>query len=145
MALFNILEAPNSDPDRVIVVREGFSSAALIFTVFWTLWHRMWIATAVLIALLAGISLAVTLLGLNPILATALEAALGLILGLEAANLRVMSWQRSGYRLAGLVEASNQEAAELKYFMTRKRPLVSARAPVLPPASHDTLGLFGNV
>jgi hypothetical protein len=145
MALFNILEAPDGNPDRVMVIREGFSPGAFIFTVFWALWQRMWVVAAILIAVLAAISLAAGLLGLGPNLTSVLEAAVSLIFGFEATRLRTVSSERAGYRLVGLIEASNQEAAELQYFTGRQRPSPPVNAPVLPPASHDTLGLFGNL
>ena len=145
MALFNILEAPDGKPDRVMVIREGFSPGAFIFTVFWALWHRMWVVAAILFAILAAVSLAAGLVGLSPTLTSVLEAAVSLIFGFEATRLRTVSSERAGYRLVGQMEASNQEAAELQYFMGRQRPSSAVRAPVLPAASHDTLGLFGNV
>ena len=56
------------------------------------------------------------------------------------------SLERAGFRRAGLIQATNIEAAELAYF--------GGRAPVATPepaharlraAPQDTLGIFGNV
>ena len=145
MALFNILEAPDGKPDRLVVVRERFSTAAFIFTILWSLWHRMWVVSAILFALLVAIGFTVSTLGLNPVLAGLFETAVSLIFGLEANRLRIMSLERAGFRLSALIEASNQEAAELQFFMGRQRSSVPVVAPILPPAAHNTLGLFGNV
>lgn len=145
MALFNILEAPDGEPDRLVVVRERFSAAAFVFTILWSLWHRMWVVSAILLALLVAISFTAGALGLNPALAGLFEAAVSLIFGFEAQRLRIMSLERAGFRLSALIEASNREAAELQYFMGRRRSSVPVVAPILPPAAHDTLGLFGNV
>lgn len=145
MALFNILEAPDGNLDRVIAVKECFSPSAFVFTVLWALWHRMWVVAAILFALLAGIGFTTSALGLNPALAGLFEAAVSLIFGFEAKRLRIMSLERAGFRVSAMIEASNQEAAELQYFMGRQRSSVPAVAPILPPAAHDTLGLFGNV
>ena len=145
MSLFNILEAPNGNPDRVATVKEGFSVGALVFTVFWALWQRMWVVSAVLFALFAAVAIAVSAQVLDPVVASVLEAAIALIFGFEARRLHMVSLERAGYRAAGLIEASNREAAELEYFMGRQRQPARVPHPILPPASHDTLGLFGNV
>ena len=145
MALFNILEAPDGKPDRLVVVRERFSAAALVFTMCWSLWHRMWVVSAILLALLVGIGFTVVALGLNPALAGLFETAISVIFGFEAQRLRIVSLEKAGYRLTALIEASNREAAELQYFMNHQRLSPRAVAPILPPAAHDTLGLFGNV
>ena len=145
MALFNILEAPDGNPDRVAAVKEGFSAGALVFTLFWALWQRMWVVAAILFALFAVIAIAVNAQVLDSVVASVLEAAIALIFGFEARKLHMLSLERAGYRAKGLIEASNREAAELEYFMGRHRQPAKVPPPILPPASHDTLGLFGNV
>ncbi len=145
MALFNILEAPDGNPDRVVAVKEGFSAGALVFTVFWALWQRMWVVAAVLFALFAIIAFAVNALNFNPVAASVLQAAIALVFGFEARRLRIMSLERAGFHAKGLIEASNREVAELDYFMGRQIHPAKVPPPILPPASHDTLGLFGNV
>ncbi len=144
MALFTVLEPPKGEIDKVTFVREGFAPLALVFTVLWALWHRMWVMAAILFAILVAISLSVTLLDLNPAVASLLELATGLIFGFEARRLRIMSLERSGYRQAGLIEASTREAAELGYFAARPRNAqAAAPAPKLRIDAEDTLGLFG--
>jgi hypothetical protein len=143
MALFTVLEPPHGEIDKVTFVKEGFAPAALVFTVLWALWHRLWVVAAVLFALLVAISLLAGLLGLDPAIASLLELAVGIIFGLEARRLWIMSLERSGYRLAGLIEASNREAAELAYFMKRPRAAQVETAPKFGFHTEDTLGLFG--
>jgi hypothetical protein len=144
MALFTVLEPPQGEIDKVTFVKEGFAPAALVFTVLWALWHRMWVVAASLFALLVAISLSVSLGGLSPVIGSLLELGVGMIFGWEARRLWVMSLERAGYRQTGLIEASNQEAAELAYFASR--PRMAKAVAVSKPLAHadDTLGLFGS-
>ncbi|WP_373502532.1 DUF2628 domain-containing protein [Aestuariivirga sp.] len=146
MALYTVLEAPDGRVDRVAFVKEGFSGAALVLTVIWALWNRMWIVAAIIFAILVALSVSVSAFGLNEASMAATEFGLALIFGFEARRLKVMSLERAGFRKAGLVEASSLEAAELDYFSQRRQAVQPA--PVLTtyrPQPHDTLGIFGNV
>lgn len=142
MTIFIVLEPPDGNPERVAFVPEGFSWGALLFTVLWALWQRMWVVAALLFAVTAALTVATNLDVLGPGLAALLNFGIGLIFGFEARSLQVKSLERAGFRRAGLMEASNAEAAELAYF--------AGRAPVSPDSKFrskpdDTLGLFGNV
>lgn len=142
MAIYTVLEAPNRDPRRTRFVPEGFSAWAFVFTVFWALWHRMWVVAAILFAFWVAMSLAVTQGGLNPLVAAAIEFGVALIFGFEARRLQVMSSLRSGHVEAGEVSGSTLAAAELAYFAARGTG-VSRGPRTLPRASEDHLGLFG--
>lgn len=143
MALFTVFEHPNGDPNRTVFVKEGFSIAALIFTVLWALWHRMWVVAAILFVILTVLNLSVAQGGLDPTLAGVFETAVGILFGFEARRLRAMSLERAEFRNMGIVEGSNREAAELGYF--NAKPRVEDRIASTPrhPVAHDTLGLFG--
>lgn len=143
MALFTVLEPPHGEIDKVTFVKEGFAPGALVFTALWAIWHRMWVVAAILFALLVAISLSVSLGGLDPAMASLFEIAVGVIFGFEARRLWIMSLERSGYRQTGLIEASNQEAAELAYFAKRPRLGQVVTKPKLRSHGEDTLGLFG--
>ena len=143
MALFNVFEHPTGDPSRAVFVKEGYAFAALIFTVLWALWHRLWVVAAILFVILTALNLAAGQWGLQPAVAGLLETAVGLIFGFEARRLWAMSLERSGYRNMGLVEGSNREAAELAYFQEKPRVKESIAATHRHPVAHDTLGLFG--
>jgi len=145
MKVFTVLEAPDGKTERVVFVAEGFSWAALAFTFFWALWHRMWVVAALLFASTSVITVASNggLLGSG--LAAVLQFGIALLFAFEARALRVASLERAGYRRNGLIQASNSEAAELVYFAGRT-PLAAAPSLSRLRAAHDdTLGLFGNV
>ena len=143
MALFNVFEHSTGDPSRAVFVKEGYAFAALIFTVLWALWHRMWVVSAILFTILALLNIAAGQWGLQPVVAGLLESAVGLIFGFEARRLWVMSLERGGYRNMGIVEGSNREAAELGYFSRGQRVEDRIASTTRHPGAHDTLGLFG--
>jgi len=145
MALFTVLESPDGKPDRVAFVPEGFAWGGLVFTFLWAAWHRMWVVAAILFAAYAALTAAIGLEVLDPGLGALVQLGIALIFGFEARQLHVKSLERSGFRRAGLIQASRLEAAEIAYF--------AGGAPLPPPsppvryrvAPEDTLGIFGNV
>lgn len=146
MALFNILEPADGKPERVMFIREGFSWGALIFTVLWALFHRMWVVAACLFAVIAVVAMAESRELLGPALGAALNLAIAVIFGFEARRLQSLSLERAGFRPVGLIEATSLEAAELSYFATRAPAMPAPASPMRIPAhTADTLGIFGNV
>ena len=50
MRVYTVHILPGADAleDAPLLVREGFCWPAAIFTVFWALWHRMWLVAGLL-------------------------------------------------------------------------------------------------
>lgn len=150
MALFTILEAPDGLPEKVAVIREGFSLPAAAFTMFWALWHRMWVVAVLLFAITVALELGAGAFRLDPMLVSAAGLAVSILFGFEARALRALSLSRAGYRNVGMISAESRESAELQYFT--QRPAGQAPAPAAPQAPtrpamsqhHDALGLFGS-
>lgn len=146
MAIFDILEPPDGKPEGVVFIPEGFSWAALVFTMFWAMFHRMWMVAAVLFAVYAGVAVAEASNLIGPVLGSAIHIGISLLFGFEARRLKSLSLVRAGFRPVGLVEATSLEVAELTYFAGRGRAVatrpISLRGPAQAP---DTLGIFGNV
>lgn len=145
MALFTILEPPDNKPDRVAVIPEGFAWGAFLFTFFWAMWQRMWVAAALLFVVFTALSLAVASEVLGPGFGSLLQFGLSLIFGLEARRLQESALLRTGFRRAGLIQASSLEAAELAYFAGRAPPPPSTPAIRYRGGPEDTLGIFSNV
>lgn len=141
MTLYTALESPDGTPDRVIFVPEGFSWSAFAFSLVWSLWHRMWVVAALLLAAFSALGVLVASEQVAPAVAVVVVYGIMLMLGLEGRFLRVLSLERAGFRVAGLVEASCLEAAELAYFADRRIAVQEQRRG----PSEDVLGIFGNV
>lgn len=149
MTSYTIFRRPGDGAEKAVFVKDGFSAPALLFTVLWALWHRMWVVAAIMLALMAALTLAVQSAGLNEAVAVAADIALGFLIGLEGATLRSWSLQRAGFAEVGVIEASSLENAELKYFhaVAPAAAVATFPAPLRPAATSqsDPLGLFGNV
>lgn len=141
MTLYTALESPDGTPDRVIFVPEGFSWSAFAFSLVWSLWHRMWVVAALLLVAFSALGVLVASEQVAPAVAVVVVYGIMLMLGLEGRFLRVLSLERAGFRVAGLVEASCLESAELAYFADRRIAVQEQR----PGPSEDVLGIFGNV
>ncbi|MDO8837548.1 MAG: DUF2628 domain-containing protein [Parvibaculum sp.] len=143
------LQGAPLDGAGIVLVKEGFSFPAFAFSWIWLLWHRLWVALALWIALLVAVSLiAQNLLGAE---ATAIcSLALQVLLGFEANDIRRWTLERKGYRMAGLAGGGNLEEAERAFFAKWDRSLHVDAAPSPRPvwgrrtgaASDDVLGLF---
>ncbi|MBX3494811.1 MAG: DUF2628 domain-containing protein [Parvibaculum sp.] len=132
MRIYTVHELPGAPLDGagIVLVKEGFSVPAFVFSWAWLLWHRLWIAAALWIALIIVVSLvAQNLLGAEG--AAICSLALQLMLGFEANDIRRWTLARKGYRMVGLAGGGNLEEAERAFFAKWDRPLNVAPAP--PP------------
>lgn len=96
----------------LVLVKEGFSWPAFLFTVLWALYHRLWLTAAAL--LVAGAALSGALEAWSPDDAVSAAVGLGYLLAIgNFANdwRRRELWQR-GYEEAGVVAARRLDAAE---------------------------------
>lgn len=137
-------------------VADRASVLALIFPFVWLLWHRLWfwLAAYVLVAFFLS-ALGATSLA---VVGAALTFLPGLYIYLEGPNMIAGKLELQGWRLAGLVEAANEDAAATRFLErvettpgilpeeamgSNPQPLASQR-PVLQRAASDRpeFGLF---
>jgi hypothetical protein len=149
MAFYSIHNREGAPAEQAIFVREGFSKGAFLFTVPWALWHRMWLAAGVLLAVSGAIALAGNLLAIGDGAILLAGLAVNLIFGFEAHDLQIRSVIGRGYGQIGYSHGSNLEEAELRYFHRNgghrpPRDPVSVK-PLSYSGAPDTLGIFGNV
>jgi hypothetical protein len=116
-------------PEKIVFLRDGFSTPAFVFGPFWLLWRRAWIAAAGWTLLLAIIGGAGMLLKIPSETMSFAGLATALILGFEGDRLLAWSLRRQGYVEADLVIGDNVEEAEEVYF-GRLRANVRASLPV---------------
>ena len=55
----------NNPIDKMVPVKEGFCWPAFFFSLFWTLWHRLWLVTLGLVVANLVISVLVSQIGTN--------------------------------------------------------------------------------
>jgi hypothetical protein len=108
-------DGPDRDHRSTLVLRDGFSWAALFFPWLWLLWNRLWLAGIVALALQAfsGFLMSVPQWGLGGGLS---GFAISLLVALEGRHYRSEALIRRGWRLETVVSASTLDAAEEIYF-----------------------------
>jgi hypothetical protein len=133
MAIFTVHYPPTPGgqppPEKIVFLRDGFSTPAFIFGPFWLLWRRAWIAAAGWTLLLAAIAGAGAALKIPSEAMSWAGLATALILGFEGDRILAWSLQRRGYVEGDVVIGDNEEEAEEVYFGRMR-----ANAPESQPA-----------
>lgn len=111
---------PASDPlkraDQLVFVKDGVAWLALFFPVIWLLVQRMWLVLVLFILAAAGISVAAMSLGANQQVAVWASIALGILLAVQANDLRRWKLDRSGYRMVAAVAGRSRDECERRFF-----------------------------
>jgi hypothetical protein len=118
MRLYTVhIRRPSRAPDReAVLVREGFSWGAFLFTVLWALWHRLWLAAFLLVLTALALSVAVELAGLDPASEAALTLAFLLFVGFAGNDWRRRRLARRGFEETAVIAAGDLVEAERRYF-----------------------------
>ncbi|MBX3534885.1 MAG: DUF2628 domain-containing protein [Xanthobacteraceae bacterium] len=124
-----------ANAERVVFLREKFSGWAFVFTPFWLLRYRLWLAFLLWLAAFAAISVLGAWLGFGPYAALAASFFPSLVLGFEAVNLRARKLVKKDYREAGVVIAEDLETAERRFFESWKNAPVKGDYPYAPEAA----------
>ena len=138
------------EDEAVQFVPDSFSPLAFLFPWAWFPLHRLWLVTFAYLVLMGLTILALTLLGLSPLLRTMITTALSLLIGLEATNLKRWTLGRRGWREVAVVVAASQDEAERRYLAergatppaARAEPRFTAAVPASPLPSQPVIGLF---
>ena len=112
MRVYTVYRPPGPTAgDEPILIREGFSWPAFLFTGLWALWHRLWLVALALFAAQAALGLALVFAGLGD--ATRIAAGLGIafLIGCGAQDWRRAGLARRGAAFEGLVAANDADAA----------------------------------
>ena len=132
MSVYTIHHDPMSADtgSEFFVVKEGFCWSALVFTALWALWHRMWLAFVLLLAVGAALELALTMSGADDIAAFSVGLGYALLVGYGANDWRRWTLARRGMDLMGIVAAPDSEAALHRY--VDRNPGLASRRPASP-------------
>lgn len=104
------------EQDLPLFVREGFNMLAFIFTFFWTLYQRLWVASAVLIAVNIVVAVLWQEGWLNEITSNVLMVGVMFICGFHANDWKREGLKRRGYITAGIVSGETKLKAEQRFF-----------------------------
>jgi Protein of unknown function (DUF2628) len=126
--------AAASEPSRFVFVRDGFSWWAFLLTPFWMLRHRLWLALALYLLMLAALDTGLRALGASVFTLILTGLLISLVAGLEAGTLRRFKLTCRHWRNIGVVTGDDVEDAERRFFdaWIRQAP---ARRPASPPSA----------
>jgi hypothetical protein len=117
------IRAWSASADRdAVLLREGFSWGAFLFSVAWALWHRLWFWALIVLGISAALAVAGELLLIDPLTDAAIGLAFALLVGWHANDWRRQQLERAGYVSAGVVAAPNLVEAERRFFTKRASP-----------------------
>lgn len=103
-------------PEKIVFLRDSFSTPAFLFGPFWLLWRRAWLAAALWAVLLAALAGAGAAFGLTRPAISILEFAASLVLGFEGSQLVAWSLARRGFAESAVTVADNLDEAEDVFF-----------------------------
>lgn len=115
MKLYNVLVKKNADNkiEDIVLLKDGFSWLAFLFSGFWFFYHRMWKEMFVMIAVnFAFVFFAKLSSNLDRSL---LEFAFFFLVALNANYWRVEHLKKKNYQLVGLVFGANLVDAKLHF------------------------------
>lgn len=130
MAQFVVLEpAGTQSSEKAVFVRDGFYTLALILPVVWLLSQRLWFEAIAALGVTILLGVAGAALGISNAVPL-ITLLFSLFVALEGANWKIAKLKRQGYVEKAVVDASDLEEAEIRYFYS----LEEVTAPVEAPA-----------
>ncbi len=117
MRLYSVhLRRHGLDPDRdIVLVKEGFSWPAFLFSFLWALWHHLWLAAVAIFLAVTTLNVAVYWLRPDVMSQAALLLGLGVIVGYLGNDLRWRNLTRLGFAFAGVVSGDDPDKALRRY------------------------------
>ncbi len=112
-----------ADDRGAVLVGDGFSWPAALFSVLWALYHGLWVWALALLVAGAAIGGGGAWLGLDPLSQAAVEFGTMALVGWSAGDMRRLSLARRGYRLFDVVVGDDLATAEKRFFDRRARAL----------------------
>ena len=94
-----------------VLIAEGFSWGAFLLGVIWTLWHRLWIESAALLALFLAVGVIADFIALSEPIEAAILLAISGLIGCGGNDWRRESLHQRGFRDVGVVVGRSGEDA----------------------------------
>ena len=148
------LSGAPADGKGFVFVREGFCWPALVFTLFWLLSRRLWVAASLWFALTVLLGFGAEQADVSEELMTAVFFLLQGAVAVVGHDIERWTLSLKGYREIGVASGSDLTEAERDFFRHWTAPVTatppaktkSLTAPVSPhredPDAHTPLGLF---
>ena len=98
-----------------IVIKDGFSWPAFVFTALWAVWNRLWRVCVLLLATSLALQFALALLDADKIATLSINLGYALLVGYGANDWWRWSLARRGTAQIGIVAGVNAETALHRY------------------------------
>ncbi|MGJ0506950.1 MAG: DUF2628 domain-containing protein [Methylocystis sp.] len=110
--------APGERPaaEKIVFLRDGFSTWAFVFGPLWFMWKRAWLPALLWALVLAAVAGAGALLKIPVDAMSFAGLAVSLFLGFEGGRILAWSLHRRGFVESDVVIGENEEEAEVVYF-----------------------------
>ncbi len=115
MRVYTVHLRPGGNAESAVLVQEGFSWPALFFGPLWSLYRRLWLATLLWVVALIVFTAAARIWPGAAAVFGAAWTAFGILFACEANDLRRRALARKGWREAGVVGGSGQDAAARRF------------------------------
>lgn len=160
MAVYTVHQPPlckgetTPDPDRFVLVRDGFYFWAFLLGPLWMGWRRLWLVLALYIVVMICAGFLLQLAGASTAMRWLVLLAFAILTGLEAGTLRRWTLNLRGWKNVGVVVGDDVESAERRFFSEwigsdQKMPRADMARPQagsirMPKAKSpdDVIGLF---
>ncbi|WP_439816377.1 DUF2628 domain-containing protein [Zavarzinia sp. CC-PAN008] len=136
--VYSVHASPAAAPEDWVLVPEGFSWGAFVFSWMWLAYRRLWLALGLFLGVLVAIGLARVLTGFDAGTHATLVLAAMVFLGLEGNDLRRARLEARGWRELGVVGARSLDEAEVA-MLARFAPAAAVAAPV-PQGLYQRIG-----
>lgn len=98
------------DQSDLVIIKQGFSFWAAIFSFFWVIYHRIWKGVFFLVFM----ALTLTLIGDHTI-RFVIDMALLFTFGFLAEDILEKHYKSKGYKISDIILANDEEEAEMLY------------------------------
>ncbi|NKC21770.1 DUF2628 domain-containing protein [Ochrobactrum oryzae] len=157
MAQFVVLEPEDTQNlEQAVFVRDGFHVLALVLPFVWLLTQRLWFEAFAVLGITILLGLAGTYFGIADAVPL-LTLLVSLFVALEGVNWKIAKLRRQGFVEKAVIDASDLEEAEIRYFygledaarpttLSRKSPRRNGAAAPRPTYSSfgSTIGFVGH-
>ena len=123
-----------------VLITEGYSWGAFLLGVIWTLWHRLWIESAALLALFLAVAVIADFIALSEPIEAAIILAISVLIGCSGNDWRRQSLHQRGFRDAGVVVGRGEEDALRRYLDLRG--FDQGKSHAVPPPYRETAALY---
>lgn len=115
------LHEPKDPSLEVVPVKEGFNWLAFLFSPLWAIWHCLWLWGAGLLIISISVGWAMAKVGWHVYPQGVAFAALALIIGWTANDLRRFNLRRRGFDEVAVLLAENHDRAVELYLITDRK------------------------